>query len=151
MKLEVEVPIKAPKEKVWQTITDFDSAADRISGIEKIEILEKPESGLIGFKWRETRTMFGKTATEEMWITDVLENDHYNVRAESHGAIYRSTMSVAGEGNQSVLKMTFDAESVSFGAKVMSFLMGFMFNGATRKALQKDLGDIKASVESSDK
>jgi len=38
--------------------------------------------------------MFGKTATEVMCVTGLLENDHYSVRAESHRMIYKSIVSV---------------------------------------------------------
>jgi hypothetical protein len=75
MKFEVNLPINAPKEKVWNIITDWENVADRISGISEIKILEKHEDGLVGFKWWETRTMFGREATEIMWITDVVEHE----------------------------------------------------------------------------
>jgi hypothetical protein len=43
--------------------------------------------------------------------------------------------------------MRFSAQPVTFGAKVMWMLTGFLFAGATKKALVKDLQDIKAAVE----
>ena len=66
MQFKMRVPVKASKQEVWKSITDFETAADRISGIDEIEILNKPAEGLVGLKWKETRTMFGKTATETM-------------------------------------------------------------------------------------
>ncbi len=147
MKIQVETTINRPKEDVWKVITNIEDAAERISGIQLVEVLEKPESGLVGLKWRETRIMFGKTATEVMWITDVIENDHYKVRAESHGAIYKSIIKVSGQGDQSVLSMEFGGEPQTFMAKLMSAIMMPFFKGATIKALQKDMDDIKAWVE----
>ena len=147
MKIQVETKINKPKEVVWQTIINIEGSEERISGIEKVEVLEKPEVGMVGFKWRETRTMFGKTATEVMWITDVVENDHYKVRAESRGMIYNSVIKVAGEGDQTVLSMEFGGEAQTFMVKMMSALMMPFFKGATIKALQKDMDDIKASLE----
>ena len=70
MIVEAQVTIDAPEAAVWKVISDIESAADTISGIEQVEVLEKPEDGLLGLQWRETRTLFGKTATEEMRITD---------------------------------------------------------------------------------
>src|SRR5687768_2543408 len=93
MKVHAQVHIRAPKEAVWKTITDIKNAPNRISGIQKVEVLEQPPSGVVGLKWRETRTMFGKSATEVMWITKAVENSYYETRAESHGAIYHSRMS----------------------------------------------------------
>jgi len=43
-----------------------------------IEVLEKPDAGFVGFKWKETRKMFGKEATEIMWITDSVENEYFS-------------------------------------------------------------------------
>lgn len=145
--LKATVSINAPKEKVWEVITNIENAAESISGIEEVEILEKPESGLVGLKWKETRIMFGKTATEVMWITEAVENDYYKTRAESHGSIYTSTISVEEKEGVSILSMEFGAKMVTLGAKIMGTLMMPFFKGATRKALQKDLDDIKARVE----
>ena len=147
MQISVQVPINGSREDIWRVITDIENCIDRISAIEEIEILEQPESGLVGLKWRETRTMFGKTATEVMWITDVDENESYDVRAESHGSVYKSRLSISGEGGSHILTMEFGAAAQTFMAKLMSAIMGVFFKGATEKAVLKDLEDIKAAVE----
>ena len=116
MQINVETTIRAPVEAVWHAITDFEGAADRISAIDEIEILEKPDSGLVGLKWKETRTMFGKQATEVMWITGVNEGASYDVRAESNGMVYESRLSVTGQGDQALLRMTFGGEAQGLGA-----------------------------------
>jgi len=92
MKLEAKVCIDGTKEQIWQVITDIENSVNIIQAIEEIEVLEKPAEGLVGLKWRETRTMFGQTATEVMWITDAKENEFYQTRAENHGAIYVSKL-----------------------------------------------------------
>lgn len=147
MKITEQVSIDAPIEEVWQAITNFDDLASRISGIEKVEILERPDDGLVGLKWRETRIMFGKEATETMWITAAAENDCYETEAQSHGSLYRSRHYVADQGGTTELGMEFSAKPLTLGAKIMYFTMGFMFKGATEKALAKDLQDIKNAVE----
>ena len=149
MKMEAEVSIKSPRAEVWKVITDIDHAAERISGIIELEVLERPAEGLVGLKWRETREMFGKTATEEMWITEAVENGFYKTRAESHGSVYTAILAVSDEADGTLLRMSFDAQPQTMGAKVLSFLLGFMFKGATRKAIQQDPEDIKAAVEAS--
>ena len=63
MKFEVNTQIRAPKEAVWKTISDIERSVATVSAIQKIEVLERPEDGLVGFKWRETRAMFGKEAS----------------------------------------------------------------------------------------
>lgn len=147
MNVSVSVYINASKEDVWKVISDIPNSNKVISGIEEIKVIDLPESGLLGLKWQETRTLFGKTATEIMWITEVVENEYYNTRAESHGAIYESTISIHQNEGQTNLTMDFGGKPVKLGAKIMSALMGWMFKGATIKALQQDLNDIKTFVE----
>ena len=147
MQVEVKTEIKSPPELIWKTITDLENCDKVISGIEEVEILEKPASGFTGTKWKETRTLFGKTATETMWITESVENKYYNTRAESHGAIYESTISLTPNGDTTTLTMKFGGIPVKLGAKIMTALMGWMFKGATVKALQKDMDDIKVFME----
>jgi carbon monoxide dehydrogenase subunit G len=147
MRAAAQVDIEGSPKAVWNVVTDIENAAETIQAIEKIEILEKPKAKLVGLKWRETRTMFGKTATEVMWITGAAEASHYETRAESHGSIYKTRVSLHGHEGGTRLRMEFEGEPVTFGAKLMWGLTGFMFKGATRKALQKDLEDIKKKVE----
>lgn len=148
MEVKTQVSINAPKERVWQLVTNIENAVDNIEAIEEIEILEKPEHGLVGLKWREVRTMFGKKATEVMWITHAEENSFYQTRAENHGAIYISRVSVEDSDSGTLLTMGFKGEAQTFMAKLMSGLLGFMFKNATIKALNKDLEDIKTLAES---
>lgn len=147
MNFKVEKLINASPEAVWKVITDIDNAPNNISGIETVEILERQDSAFVGLKWRETRIMFGKEATEVMWITDARENTSYSTRAESHGSTYITHFELQPEGAQTRLVMTFDGQAQTFGAKLMSAIMGIFFKGATIKALEKDLSDIKAAVE----
>jgi len=146
MKLKVQIIINSSKEEVWKVISDIENSHNTIRGIEKIEILERQENEFIGLKWRETRTMFGQKATEVMWITDAVENEYYTTRAESHGAIYKTDLMLSNNGDSTELVMSFSAELITFKAKLMS-LMGFLFIGATKKALREDLEDIKTTVE----
>jgi polyketide cyclase/dehydrase/lipid transport protein len=147
MIIEVQLTIDKPKEAIWARITNFENAAETIESIQKIEILERPANGLIGLKWRETRTLFGKTATEVMWITDASENEFYQTRAESHGFVYLNTVNISEQGDASVLSMEHVSKPQSFMAKLMSLPMGLMFKGVFKKAMLQDLKDIKIKIE----
>lgn len=147
MNAEATVRIDRPRDEVWRVITDIEHASETISGIEQVEILERPPGGLVGLKWVETRTMFGKTATETMWITEAEENRFYRTRAESHGAVYVSTLQLSDAGEGTELIMRFGAEPSTLGARILGATLGRLFAGATRKALLKDLEDIKRAVE----
>ena len=148
MELSTSVSINRSVEDVWKVITDFRNCPEFIESIISLEVLDDPKDTLVGFKWKETRIMFGKEATETMWITDYADNDYYQTRAESHGAIYVSKLSVSPDGEGTKLTMSFSSKAVSFVAKFFAVLMGFMFKGSMKKAITKDLTDIKAFLES---
>lgn len=147
MQVQVEVAINAKPEAVWQVITNIENAPNTITGIEKVEILEHQEGKFVGLKWRETRIMFGKEATEVMWITDAQQNKSYSTRAESHGSIYKTHFELKESGNQTHLSMSFNGEAQTVGAKIMSAMMGAFLKGSMRKTLEKDLLDIKTAIE----
>src|SRR5262245_24835781 len=95
MVVEAQVTINGSRAAVWAAMTNIENASETLSGIENIELLEKPANGIIGLRWRETRMYFGKPATVEKWITDAVENEFYETRAESDGFVFLSTMSIS--------------------------------------------------------
>ncbi|MHA6261378.1 SRPBCC family protein [Sporosarcina sp. CAU 1771] len=147
MKVSTQVKINSTKEKVWEVISDIENSADFISAIMKIEVLTPRGESLVGLKWRETRKMFGKEAVEIMWITDSEENSYYQTRAESHGAIYISRLSITEESDDVILEMSFEGQSVGLMSKVMSKVFGGLMKKSMIKALEVDLQDIKRASE----
>ncbi len=147
MELSAIVNIEKPLKDVWNAIIDFENCSNYIESIIKLEILDQPQDTLVGFKWKETRVMFGKEATETMWITEYTENEYYQTRAESHGSIYISRLSIVPKGEHTQLTMSFSAKAQTFVAKLLSSIMGFMVKGSMKKAVLKDLNDIKAHLE----
>ena len=151
MLVEVQVTINGSREATWAAITDIENAAKFTSGIENIEVLEKPANGLVGLKWRETRMLFGKPATADKWITDAGESEFYKTRAESDGFVFLSTMSISGNSGGITLTSSHDSQPQSVGARLMSIPMTLLFKGVAKKALLKDLNDIKVAVERADR
>lgn len=147
MIVEVQVTINGPKAAVWAAITDVEHAADIVSGIERIEVVEKPANGLVGLRWRETRMLFGKPATAEKWITEAAENQFYKTRAEDMGFVFVSTMSMSESGGGVTLTSRHDSLPQSIVARLQSIPMALFFKGVARKALLRDLTDIKSAVE----
>ena len=146
MLVEAQVSINGSKAAIWAAITNIENAANIISGIEHIEVVEKPAHGLVGLKWRETRMLFGKPATVEKWITDAAENDFYKTRAEIDGFVFLSTMSISETSGAVTLTSSHDSKPQGIVAKLKSIPM-FLFKGVVKKALLQDLNDIKAAVE----
>lgn len=149
MNVNVEIEISEPKATVWRAITDFDHWSTMISGIKDIDIVNLPEEGIVGLKWKETRLMFGKEAVETMWITEAIANHHYCTRAESHGSVYITRLSVSDLGQHTLLSMSFTSKAQSLLVEILSACMGPFIKSSMKKFLLKDLVDIKNFVENS--
>jgi hypothetical protein len=147
MTVEAQVTIHGSRAAIWAAVTDIANAAKTISGIESIEVVEKPTEGLVGLKWRETRMLFGKPATAEKWITEAALNEFYKTRAESDGFVFLSTTTISEGKGGFTLATSHDSKPQGFAARFMAIPMGLLFKGVARKALMQDLNDIKAAVE----
>ena len=141
----VEKYIEAPREVVFDAALDLHSAAENIRGIEKLEVLTEGPIGL-GTRFRETRIMFKKEATEVMEITVFERPSRYVFEAESHGSKYLTSYDLVQEGSGTKLVMVFSAEPQTFFAKVMGVVFSFMLK-ACMKEVEKDLDDLKSVIE----
>jgi carbon monoxide dehydrogenase subunit G len=146
MIVDAQVTINGSKAATWAAMTNIEHAAEIISGIEKIEIIEKPASGLVGLRWAETRMLFGKPATVEKWITDAVENEFYKTRAEDGGFVFLSTMSIAQSNGRTSLSSFHETKAQGIIARLQSMPM-VLFKGMVKKALLQDLNDLKSAVE----
>ena len=146
MLVEAQVTINASKAATWAAITNIENASEIISGIEKIEILEKPANGLVGLKWAETRLLFDKPATVEKWITDAAENEFFKTKAEDEGFVFLTTNSISESSGGITLTSSHDTQPQGFVAKLRSIPM-VLFKSVIKNALLQDLNDIKSAVE----
>ncbi|MEL7237821.1 MAG: SRPBCC family protein [Planctomycetota bacterium] len=138
--------VHAPQRIVFDVLTDLEHAADRIRGIEQID-LDTPGPMREGTKWTETRIMMGKPAIETMWVTEFAPPSHYVVEAESRGTHYRTLVKALPTGDDtSRIEYIFEGRPVSLMAKLMS-PMFVLFKGMVAKCFQEDLDDIAAAAE----
>src|SRR5262245_14688938 len=86
-----------PPEVMFDRLTDFARAPERIPAIKRVEVLTPGPVG-VGTKFRETRMMFKREATEQMEVVAFDRPKLVELRAISCGAEYRSTFRVAPDG-----------------------------------------------------
>ena len=146
MLVEAQVTISGSRNAVWAAITDIENASKIISGIQQIEIVDKPARGLVGLRWRETRMLFGKPATVPKWVTTATENESYETRAEDSGFVFITTMRVAGTDGAVTLISSHETQPQGTVARLKALPM-VLFKGVIRKAILQDLNDVKAAVE----
>ena len=137
--------VHAPPDIVFDVFADLDRAAERIDQIQKIEKLTDGPTGL-GTRWRETRRVFKKEATEEMEMTGFDPGRSYTVGCDSCGSEYACTYRFEPEGDGTRVECDVEYRPVTFFARLMAplswIMMGFM-----KKCMEKDFDQLKAAAE----
>lgn len=137
--------VAAPPARVFEVASDLRNAPGRIRAITKLEVLTDGPVR-VGTRFRETRTMFGREATEEMEIVALDPPQSYVIGSESCGCRYRIEMRFVPKGTGTEMRMSFAAEPLTFMAKVMGALMKPMAKKMLAQCAQ-DLDDIAAHAE----
>jgi carbon monoxide dehydrogenase subunit G len=138
--------VKAPLEDVFELFSDIPKTADRIRGIERVEVLtEGPLRA--GTRWRETRIVFKRESTEELEITSFEANKSYTVEGESCGIHHKTEFRFLPEERGTRLEVEFTSRPLTLLAKLTSPL-GWLMMGSVKRWVDRDLEDLKTVVES---
>jgi hypothetical protein len=137
--------VEAPPATVFALFSDFENAAGRVTAIKKIELLTPGPVG-VGTRFRETRVVFGREATEEMEVTAFEPGRHYALTARSCGAEYRSGLHFRPDGSGTVVEASFEARPLTLLARLLSPLTALM-SGVLKKCLEGDVEDLKKIAE----
>jgi carbon monoxide dehydrogenase subunit G len=141
--------INAPADKVWAVISDIPGSAATLSGIDAIQMLtDGPYAE--GTRWKETRTMMGRSETVEMWVSQADPPRSTTVKALQGGADYTTRFALAERDGGTDLTLTFGAEVLKPTrlSKVLMAVFGPVGMRITRRALARDLAEIAAKAES---
>jgi carbon monoxide dehydrogenase subunit G len=141
--------IHASPEKVWSVISDIPGSAGTLSGVQSVQMLSDGPYGE-GTRWKETRTMMGRSETVEMWVAQADPPRSTTVKALQNGADYTTRFNLAERSDGTDLTLTFGVEVVKPGmlSRITMALFGKLGMQMTRKALAKDLAEIAAKAES---
>ena len=144
--ISASIDVAAPIEETFKAFTELDKAVERIPAITAIEILSEGPFG-IGTRWRETRIMFKKEATEEMWVTEFTPPNSYTVEAQSHGMKYSTIFEFAPVGEGTRVSWTFSGQALSLGAKLMAPLFNLLLKSTMKKCMLSDLEGIRDACQ----
>lgn len=149
--IEFSRHVSAPLDRVFSVFTDVANCKERLSGVQDIEMLTEGPA-CEGTRWRETRVMFGREWSEELWISEFIPNESYTVSCHSCGSEHRSVFTFAADGDGTLVKFSMDCYQLTLFAKVMKVLMK-PFEGRMKKAmkemLETDIEELKAVAEAS--
>lgn len=143
--LALSTTINADPARVWDLICDIRGAPRVQPVITRIQMLTDTPFG-VGTRWRETRRMFNREATETLEVVECTPGRSYTVAAFSCGAQMRSQFRVTPDAGATRLELDLTASPVSPFAKLMSIFTPLMM-GPMKKALRSDLDAIKRAAE----
>ena len=135
----------APVDVLWDVATDLANASTNTSGITRTEVLAGEQFG-VGTRWRETRRMLGREASETMEITAVEPGRSYTAEAHSSGMHYVTRWEFARTDTGSEIVMTFSGEPTGTVGRLASRVFGAM-NKSLEKTLRTDMADLARAAE----
>jgi hypothetical protein len=139
--------VEAPVEIVFDAATDLPHAAEHVRGIEKIELLTTEPIG-VGTRWRETRRMMGREATETLEIKSFDQPRSYTVGCDSCGCYFETTFAFTPRANGTDVTLDVRTKALTLMAKIMSPIGNLMMGNTMRKLMDDDLEDVKREAES---
>ena len=137
--------VEAAPETVFAVASDFRQAAENIKGIIQLDVLTDGPIGQ-GTRFRETRTLFGKEATEEMEVTLFDEPHRYVVESASCGMHYRAEYTFVADIAGTHVRLEMESHPANLMAKLLAPLMTLV-GGPMKKLLAADLQDVKTVAE----
>ena len=137
--------IDAPADLVFAAVSDLPGAPKRIRAIRRVEVLT-PGPVRVGTRFRETRVMFKREATQEMTVVALEPGRLLAFGADSCGCRVRGEFRVHPAGDVTDLEMALQAEPLTWLARVVAFLTKPMI-ASCRKSSEQDLDDMKAAIE----
>jgi hypothetical protein len=134
----------APAAEVFALFTDFDQLPSRVNGITRVERLTAGPAG-VGTKFKETRIVFKKEATETFEVTVFEPPARFEMVAQSCGAEYRADHRFTPDGAGTRVDVTMTTRAVSLYAKLFSPL-AFLMVRMMKKCLIADLDQMEAAL-----
>lgn len=143
--LTIREHVEAPIELVFKLATDLINAPDIYPAILDLEILTPGEVGA-GTCFRETRSVFGKEAVEELLISDFDPPNSYTTTCDSCGVRYDTHHFFVSDISGTHVRIEAEIVPISFAAKLLSPLTSIMRN-SLRKHFVEDLQSLKRVAE----
>ena len=134
--------IHAPIDQVWTAATDLAGACERLSGVERIELLTGATFG-VGTRWRETRVAAGPSVTEELVVVECVPKQRFAVDATSGAAVFRAVTTMEAVRNgQTEVRVALDAPPSGVAARLVGAVLGTLAARTVVATLNRDLDDL---------
>ncbi len=136
--------IHAPIGLVFETVADITKYREAIAHIVGVEMLSEVQRG-VGTRFRETRRMpNGKEMSNELEVTELVDDDHVRIVCDTHGTVWDTTFTVRDLGaGRTELALVMHARA----HKLVARLINPLIKGMVAKEVAKDLQAVKAHCE----
>ncbi len=141
----VATQVAAPVERVFEAFTDLEHGAERVSNIQKIEVLTTGGFQL-GTRWLETREVLGRLDSAEMQVTAFERNRTYTITHHKAGARIDTVFTFEPFEDSTKVRIEFALESHGLPPGSLAPL-GWAIAGKVRDVISRDLADLKESIE----
>jgi hypothetical protein len=145
MQIAVECFVEAPPDAAFSTAIDISNWPRFISGVQSVELLT-PGPLAAGTRFRETRSMFGRQASEVMTLAQVEPPRRFLFTAFNHGTAYRAEHLFVPEAAGTRTTLIFEGRPATVLARLFAPL-GWLFLGTLKRQLESDLTDLKLEAE----
>ena len=141
----VDTQVAAPVERVFEVFTDLEHGAERVSSIQKIEVLTT--SGFkLGTRWLETREVLGQSDSAEMEVTAFERNRTYTITHHKAGTRIDTVFTFEPFEDGTKVRIEFGLETHGLPPGLLAPL-AWASAGTVRDVLSRDLADLKESME----
>ena len=141
----VDTQVAAPVERVFAVFTDLEHSAERVSNIQKVEVLTTGGFKL-GTRWLETRDVLGRSDSAEMEVTAFGLNRTYTITHHKAGARIDTVFTFEPLAGGTKVRIEFVLDSSGLPPGLLA-PMGWAIAGKVRDVISRDLADLKASME----
>jgi hypothetical protein len=137
--------VAASVERVFEVFTDVERSAERVSNIQKIQMLTVGDVKL-GSRWLETREVFGRPDSAEMEVTAFERNRTYTITHRKAGARIDAVFAFAPEDEGTRVEVEFILGSDGLPPGALGPVRLAIAN-KVRDVIGHDLEDLKAAIE----
>lgn len=140
MQIAVKCFVEAPPDAAFSTAIDISNWPRFISGVQSVELLT-PGPVAAGTRFRETRSMFGRQASEDMTLAQIEPPRRFLLTAFNHGTAYRAEHLFAPEAAGTRTTLVFEGQTATLLARLFTPL------GTLKRQLELDLADLKREAQ----
>jgi hypothetical protein len=141
VRIVVQKLIHVPQHVAFATVTDVEGWPRMTEAIRRVEVLT-PGPVAPGTRFRETRLVYGREATEEMTVAEFEPPRRFVLTAFNHGTAYRVEHLLEPQGAGTRVSLAFEGRPVSLLAKLFMPL-GLLCAGSMRRQLEADLDGLE--------